>query len=68
MTDSEELALVEAAYARRLAGDAYESYTEAEKRFAGASLEWFARRIDQLRERVSLASAGCFRLAEPFDL
>lgn len=67
MTASQHLALINAVIAKRLAGDAYESYSESEKQFRGTSLgELYRIRSDLIAEDA--AGAGNFRLAEYFDV
>lgn len=68
-TATELLDLIDQVIAKRLAGDAVESYTEAQNRFAGTPL----RDLFDIRDRLVAQSAasqsggGIFRLAEPFE-
>ena len=66
-TTQEFLDLVNAALTKRLNGDAYEEYTEAEVRFRGMPVsELFALR-DRLTRQLAAENGNNFRLAEPFS-
>ena len=67
MTAAEHLALIDAVIAKRLAGDAYESYTEAQAAFRGTSLVDLYDIRDRLISENAAASSN-FLLAEPFDV
>lgn len=72
MTAAEHLALIEAVIEKRLRGDAYESYTEAQAQFRGTPLEkLYEIRADLLAEQQAEAAGATygpsFFLAEPFD-
>lgn len=53
MSASSLLTLVETVIERRLNGDAYESYTEAEKKFQGTSLKSLMDTRDRLSDEVA---------------
>ena len=67
MTAAEHLLLIDAVIAKRLAGDAYESYTEAQAAFRGTSLKDLYDIRDRLNAEIGADSSN-FLLAEPFDV
>ncbi len=66
MATADMLALVEAVITKRLAGDAYESYTRAQLEFRGTPMDKLFEIRAQLRQESTAEAGGCFRLAEPF--
>lgn len=62
-TAAEHLALINAVITKRLNGDAYVEYTEAEQRFRGESLDSLYKIRDRLQAEVSATTGGQFRLA-----
>jgi hypothetical protein len=68
LTAAQHLDLIDAVIAKRLAGDAYESYSEQEKRFQGTSLEKLYAIRTGLVSETSQDGSGSFRLAQPFDV
>lgn len=68
-TDAELLELARTALARRLRGDAYEEYTEGERRFAGAPIRDLNEIIRALESRIATTSSGNrYQLVRPCDL
>ncbi|NDF12861.1 MAG: hypothetical protein EB060_08650 [Proteobacteria bacterium] len=68
-SDAELLALARTALARRLSGDAYEEYSEADRRFKGASIRDLNEVIRALENRIATASSGNrYQLVRPCNL
>lgn len=63
----EHLALINAVITKRLNGDAYQAYSEAEQRFEGTSLRDLYDLRDRLQQEANAAGGGSFGLLEPFD-
>ena len=64
MTAQDHLALIESVLQKRLAGDAYESYSEGEARFHGTPLEKLYDIRSRLQQEITLNTGGMFRLAD----
>ncbi len=62
------LSLLEDVIEKRLQGDAYESYSEAQQEFAGSSLEELFGIRDRLRKEISAGQSSGIKmyLVEPF--
>jgi len=67
VTAQEHLDLIDAVIAKRLRGDSYESYSEAEESFSGTPLLDLYTIRDKLRAEVTAGSGGNFSLLEPFS-
>ncbi len=67
-TGAEHLALVNSVISKRLAGDAYEGYSEAEAKFNGTPLSELYKIRTQLTQEVAASTGGCFRLPEIHDI
>lgn len=67
MTAQEHLDLIDAVIEKRLRGDAYESYSEAEARFGGTPLEKLYSLRTDLQQEIAASAGGNFRLAAPFS-
>jgi hypothetical protein len=52
---------------KRLNGDAYESYSDAETEFRGMKLKDLEELIARYESRVASDNGTSFHLAEPFD-
>ena len=64
MAASDLLTLIEAVIAKRLAGDAVESYTEQQNAFRGTPLEKLFEIRQQLQIEANADGGGNFRLVE----
>lgn len=62
----EHLDLINAVITKRLNGDAYESYTEQQQQFRGASLTQLYQIRSDLRQELNAENGGAFGLVEPF--
>lgn len=62
-TAAEHLALIDAVITKRLNGDAYVEYTEAEQRFRGESLESLYKIRATLQGEANAEAGGQLRLA-----
>lgn len=67
-TDAELLALARTALARRFNADAYEEYSEADRRFRGASIRDLYQIISALESRIATTSGNRYQLVRPCDL
>ena len=68
-TDSELLALARTALARRLAGDAYDEYSEADRRFRGLDTDKLYDLVIKMEIRIAASSAANrYQLVRPTNL
>jgi hypothetical protein len=64
-TNQEMLDLINAVITKRLAGDAYNSYTAQQQRFEGESLDSLFKTRETLQRMVAAENGGNFSLAQP---
>lgn len=65
-SDAELLDLVNEVIKKRLAGDAYNSYSQRARSFEGTTVPELMKMRDELQRKVDAASGSMFRLATPF--